>query len=71
MNWNPTQLPNSVIAPRLARTSDPDLRIPSRTSGVAVLCSRITNAASSAAAAANDVSVRADAQPSVGALTSV
>ena len=35
MNWNPTQLPNSDIAARLARTSEPERRMPSRTSGAA------------------------------------
>ena len=54
MNWNPTQPPKSAIAPRLARTSEPERRMPSRTSGVAVLARATTNAVSRIAAPAND-----------------
>jgi len=51
MNWNPIQLPNSAMAARLARTSADERRIPSRTSGVGVRCSRITKAVRKAAGA--------------------
>ena len=71
MNWKPTQPPNSVIAPRFARTRDEERRIPSRTSGVAVRCSCRTNNPKIATTAASDRSVRADAHPAVGASTSV
>ena len=71
MNWKPIQLPNSAIAARLARTSAAERRMPSRTSGVGVRCSRMTKAVRKAAAPANDASVRPDAQPAFGASTSV
>ena len=36
MNWKPTQPPKSDIAARFARTSAPERRMPSRTSGAGV-----------------------------------
>ena len=63
MNWNPIQPPNSDIAPRFARTSEPERRMPSRTSGEGVRRSRTTKPARSAAAPAKEPSVRADAHP--------
>ena len=45
--------------------------MPSRTSGEAARCSRATKAARIAATAANETSVRADPQPTVGASTTV
>ena len=48
MNWNPTQPPKSDIAPRFARTSDEERKIPSLTSGDAAVRSRAMNAASTA-----------------------
>src|SRR5207302_3194371 len=71
MNWNPTQPPNSDIAARLARTSEPERRMPSRTSGDAARRSRETKAARIAATAAKEPSVLAVAQPTVGASTTV
>ena len=71
MNWNATQLPKSDIAARFARTSEPERRIPSRTSGALVRRSCTTNAARIAAAPAKESSVRAEAQPACGASTSV
>ena len=71
MNWKPTQPPNSDMAARLARTREPERRMPSRTSGDAARCSRDTNAARIAAAAANESRIRAELQPTVGASTTV
>ena len=66
-NWNETYDPNSTMAPRLARASAAERKMPSRTRGSRLRRSMRTNAPSSAAAPANDSSVRTDAQPSCGA----
>ena len=66
-NWNETYDPNSTIAPRLARASAGERKMPRRTRGSRLRRSMRTNAPSSAAAPANDSSVRTDAQPSCGA----
>ena len=71
MNWNPTQPPNNVIAPRFARTSEPERRMPSRTSGAAAVRSRTTKAARIATTPTSEAIVRAVAQPTVGASTTV
>ena len=56
---------------RLARTSELERRMPSRTSGVGVVSSRRMNAAIRIAAPMNDEIVRAEVQPAFGASTSV
>ena len=71
MNWKPTHDPNRAIAPRLARTRGAERRMPRRTSGKAERRSTAVNTANSAAAPANETSVRADAQPTSGASTTV
>jgi hypothetical protein len=71
MNWKPNHPPMSDIAPRFARTSVLERRMPSRTSGAGVRCSWTTKAARIANAAAKDRSVRGEPQPAFGASTSV
>ena len=71
MNWKPNQPPMSDIAPTLARTSEAERRIPSRTSGRAVRRSMATNAVIRAATAAREPIVRTEAQPASGASTTV
>ena len=71
MNWKPNQLPSSAMAPKLARRSWPERRMPSRTRGFGLCCSISTKALSSAAIPTNESSVRGDPQPTLGASTTV
>ena len=58
-----------MTAPRFARISVGERRMPSRTSGCAIRDSISTNAASSAAAPTKESSVCAEPQPACGAST--
>ena len=71
MNWKATYAPNSVNMPTFARTSEPERRIPRRTSGCLERSSIAMNAASSAIAATPSTSVVAELQPRSGASTTV
>ena len=71
MNWKPNQLPSSAMAPKLARRSCGERRMPRRTRGFGLCCSIRTKALSSAATPMKESSVRAEPQPTSGASTTV
>src|SRR5207248_1119650 len=65
------QEPKRHMAPMLARSSDPERRIPRRTSGEDERCSIVAKAPSRATTPTSEQTVRNDVQPSSGAWTMV
>ncbi len=70
-NWKPTYDPKRAIAPSWARIWFPDRSTPSRINGPAERRSTNTNTVSRTATARKERRVRADAQPTSGACTTV
>ncbi len=70
-NWKPTYEPKRITRPRLALTSGPERRMPSRTSGCLTRRSTATNSASRTTAPAMPAMVRTEPHPASGAWTTV